>query len=145
MKYLIRFNESFLNDKRYIEDIFLDFCEDGKFIVDVQNESGYINQPTPNYIRISPSQRSLFNGEYFNFSDLKDELIHLSSYLDYRMVSLSVIFSTHVSGNRKSQKRIEIDLDESFFNLLENDLLDEWLIESEGVSNIINLIVFFNI
>jgi hypothetical protein len=61
------------------------------------------------------------------------------------MVSLSVLFSTHVSVNRKSQKRIEIDLDESFFNLLENDLLDEWLIESEGVSNIINLIVFFNI
>ena len=69
--------------------------------------------------------------DYFTFSEVKDELLTIKSYLEDRWVICGVVFEN-------DRHRVRVDIDESNY-----DLLDNWF--DTGTSKILNLGVFFNI
>jgi len=131
MKYLTKYKifENFDEDKRFIEDVLLEL-EDKGFSVQIRpdgmNGILMITEPTPYFIiGVRPDIRT------FTFSDVKDELLTIKSYLEDRWITCGALFSSNLHRTR-------VDVDEKDY-----DLLDDWFdTKDEGI---INLAVFFNI
>lgn len=84
-----------------------------------------INETTPYFIIGHPV------GRYFKFSEIKDELLQIKSYLGDRWIKCGVLFESEV-------ERIEVFIDEKDY-----DQLDDWF--QTSTTGIVNLVVFFNI
>jgi len=84
-----------------------------------------INETTPYFIIGHPV------GRYFKFSEIKDELLQIKSYLDDRWIKCGVLFENEV-------ERIEVFISEKDY-----DHLDDWF--QTSTAGIVNLVVFFNI
>jgi len=84
-----------------------------------------INETTPYFIIGHP------RGRYFKFSEIKDELLQIKSYLDDRWIKCGVLFENQV-------ERMEVDI-----NVEDYDHLDDWF--QTSTTAIVNLVVFFNI
>jgi hypothetical protein len=84
-----------------------------------------INETTPYFIIGHP------RGRYFRFSEIKDELLQIKSYLGERWLKCGVLFESEV-------ERIEVYIDEKDY-----DHLDDWF--QTSTAGIVNLVVFFNI
>ena len=129
MKYLSKYKifENFDEDKQFIGDVFLEL-EDKGFSIQIKpdglNGILMITDPTPYFII------GLSTGiKTFTFSDVKDELLTIKSYLEDRWVTCGVLFSS-------SLHRTRVDIDEKGY-----DLLDNWFdTKDEGI---VNLAVFF--
>ena len=132
-KYQI-FNESQINiiqfeeDKSFISDTILEL-EDRGFFCSISNKglSGDIGiyEHNPYFII------SRFDTKRFKFSDMKDELLQIKSYLGERWFKCGVVFEN-------DPKRIEVYIDEKDY-----DNLDDWF--QTSTTGIVNLAVFFNI
>jgi len=84
-----------------------------------------INENTPYFIIGHPV------GRYFKFSEIKDEILQIKSYLGDRWIKCGVLYEF-------SHERIEVSIDEKDY-----DHLDDWF--QTSASGIVNLVVFFNI
>jgi hypothetical protein len=132
MKYLSKYKifENFEEDKNFIGDVLLEL-EDKGFSIQIKpdglNGILMITEPTPYFvISVSPGMRT------FTFSDVKDELLTIKSYLEDKWITCGVLFSNNIH----SSHRIRVDIDEKDY-----DLLDNWFdTKDEGI---INLAVFF--
>jgi hypothetical protein len=124
--------ESFEEDKNFISDVLLELNDIG-YITRVWKSGTAldfgVSEGTP-YFWISKefSASGSYQRESFNFSDVKNQLLTIKSYLDDRWIKCGVVFEG-------DPKRIKIDINEEDY-----DLLDNWF-----DSKIVNLIVFFNI
>ena len=109
-----------------ISDTLLDLEDIGyKIKISPDAKSNYllINTPTPCFI--------IDNNKYFKFSDVKDQLLQIKSYLDDRWFKCGVVFEDN-------PERIEVYIDEKDY-----DCLDDWF--QTSTTSIVNLAVFFNI
>jgi hypothetical protein len=136
------FNESQINiaqfeeDKSFISDTLLELQDRG-FFYSISNKGLStdigIYEHTPYFI----ISRGLTNTSYtyspkcFKFSDMKDELLQIKSYLDERWFKCGVVFEN-------DPERIEVYIDEKDY-----DNLDDWF--QTSTTAIVNLAVFFNI
>ena len=128
------FNESQINiiqfeeDKAFISDTLLELGDRG-FFYSISNKglSGDIGiyEHNPYFII------SRFDTKRFKFSDMKDELLQIKSYLGERWFKCGVVFEG-------DPKRIEVYIDEKDY-----DNLDDWF--QTSTTGIVNLAVFFNI
>jgi hypothetical protein len=128
------FNESqidttqFEEDKSFISDTLLEL-EDRGFFYSISNKGLSkdigIYEHNPYFII------SRFDTKRFKFSDMKDELLQIKSYLDERWFKCGVVFEN-------DPKRIEVYIDEKDY-----DNLDDWF--QTSTTGIVNLAVFFNI
>lgn len=84
-----------------------------------------INETTPYFIIGHPV------GRYFKFSEIKNELLQIKSYLDDRWIKCGVLFESEA-------ERIEVFISEKDY-----DHLDDWF--QTSTTGIVNLVVFFNI
>jgi hypothetical protein len=132
MKYLSKYKifENFDDDKNFIRDVLLEL-EDKGFSIQIRpdgmNGILMITEPTPYFIITLDT----FRIKTFTFSDVKDELLTIKSYLEDRWITCGVLFSSDLHRTR-------VDIDEKDY-----DLLDNWFdTEDEGI---VNLAVFFNI
>ena len=130
-KYQI-FNESQINitqfeeDKSFISDTLLELQDRGfKIKISPDGISSHIGiiEEMPFFM--------IDNKKYFKFSDVKDELLQIKSYLDYRWFKCGVLFEG-------DPKRLEVYIDEKGY-----DHLDDWF--QTSTTAIVNLAVFFNI
>jgi hypothetical protein len=127
------FNESQINilqfeeDKNFISDTLLELQDRG-FKIRIGHDgiarSFSITEPMPIFIIDS-------GRVYFKFSDVKDELLQIKSYLGDRWFKCGVLFEG-------DPNRIEIHIDEKDY-----DNLDDWF--QTSTTAIVNLAVFFNI
>ena len=126
------FNESQINilqfeeDNAFISDTLLELQDRGFFYTISNNGLSQdigIYRHTPYFI-IAEHNR-------FKFSDVKDELLQIKSYLDDRWFKCGVVFEN-------DPKRIEVYIDEKDY-----DHLDDWF--QTSTTAIVNLAVFFNI
>jgi hypothetical protein len=136
------FNESQINilqfeeDKNFISDTLLELQDRGFFYTISNNGLSQdigISKHTPYFI-IAEHSRSSCNTTWkdrFKFSDVKDELLQIKSYLDDRWFKCGVVFEN-------DPKRIEVYIDEKDY-----DHLDDWF--QTSTTAIVNLAVFFNI
>jgi hypothetical protein len=134
------FNESQINiiqfeeDKSFISDTLLELQDRGFFYSISNNGLSKdigISEHTPYFII---AEHSCINGNWsdrFKFSDVKDELLQIKSYLDDRWFKCGVVFEN-------DPKRIEVYIDEKDY-----DHLDDWF--QTSTTAIVNLAVFFNI
>lgn len=134
MRHLKRFlifesTEQYQKDKQYIEDIFLEFTQNPYFQAEVIGRVF-----SKDFVLIRPKRSALLKGKYLTFSDMKDELLHLKSYLGDRWVGCSVVFQDPPSGH----PRVLVDIDE-----LTYDTLDEKF--RTDIFGIVNVLVFFNL
>jgi len=129
------FNESQINtaqfeeDKSFISDTLLEL-QDREFFYSISN-SGLstdigISEHT-SYFIIAVG----YHTGRFKFSDVKDELLQIKSYLGDRWFKCGVVFEN-------DPKRIEVFIDEKDY-----DNLDNWF--QTSTTGIVNLAVFFNI
>jgi hypothetical protein len=128
------FNESQINiiqfeeDKSFISDTLLEL-EDRGFFYSISNKGLSkdigIYEHNPYFII------SRFDTKRFKFSDMKDELLQIKSYLGERWFKCGVVFEN-------DPKRIEVYIDEKDY-----DHLDDWF--QTSTTAIVNLAVFFNI
>lgn len=128
------FNESqidttqFEEDKVFISDTLLEL-QDREFFYSISNkglsEDIGIYEHNPYFII------SRFDTNRFKFSDMKDELLQIKSYLGERWFKCGVVFEN-------DPKRIEVYIDEKDY-----DNLDDWF--QTSTTGIVNLAVFFNI
>lgn len=140
LKTYTRFLESSLSEKPIGSQSEYDFEEDKNFISDTLLEledKGYkvkispdgisnnisIDEPTPYFI--------IQSDKYFKFSDVKEEILQIKSYLGDRWFKCGVVFEG-------DPIRIEIYIDEKGY-----DHLDDWF--QTSTTAIVNLAVFFNI
>lgn len=118
----------FEEDKNFISDTLLELQDRG-FFYSISNKglSGDIGiyEHNPYFII------SRFDTKRFKFSDMKDELLQIKSYLDDRWFKCGVVFEN-------DPKRIEVYIDEKDY-----DHLDDWF--QTSTTAIVNLAVFFNI
>ena len=144
-KYQI-FNESQINiiqfeeDKSFISDTILEL-EDRGFFCSIM--PGFRFKKAPKFSNKGLSGDigiyehnpyfiiSRFDTKRFKFSDMKDELLQVKSYLDERWFKCGVVFEN-------DPKRIEVYIDEKDY-----DNLDDWF--QTSTTGIVNLAVFFNI
>lgn len=113
-------------DHKFISDTLLDLEDIGyKIKISPDGKSRYllINTPTPCFI--------IDNNKYFKFSDVKEQLLQIKSYLDDRWFKCGVVFED-------DPKRLEVYIDEKDY-----DYLDDWF--QTSTTSIVNLAVFFNI
>jgi hypothetical protein len=135
------FNESQINitqfeeDKAFISDTLLELQDRGFFYTISNNGLSKdigISEHTPYFIIAgSPDRRGYTEHNRFKFSDVKDELLQIKSYLDDRWFKCGVVFEN-------DPKRIEVYIDEKDY-----DHLDDWF--QTSTTAIVNLAVFFNI
>ena len=128
------FNESQINitqfeeDKAFISDTLLELQDRG-FFYSISNKGLSkdigIYEHNPYFII------SRFDTKRFKFSDMKDELLQIKSYLGERWFKCGVVFEN-------DPKRIEVYIDEKDY-----DNLDDWF--QTSTTAIVNLAVFFNI
>jgi hypothetical protein len=129
------FNESQINtaqfeeDKSFISDTLLEL-QDREFFYSISNgglstDIG-ISEHTPYFIIAVE-----YHTGRFKFSDVKDELLQIKSYLGDRWFKCGVVFEN-------DPKRIEVFIDEKDY-----DNLDNWF--QTSTTGIVNLAVFFNI
>lgn len=114
-------------DEKFISDTFLDLEESGFGIQirpDGLSDILSINTPTP-YLIIDRGFTD------FKFSDIKDELLQIKSYLGERWIKCGAIFSGDA-------ERIQINIQQESYDSLDNDF-------QTGDGAIVNLVVFFNI
>ena len=126
------FNESQINiaqfeeDKSFISDTLLELHDRG-FFYSISNKGLStdigIYEHTPYFII------SRFDTKRFKFSDMKDELLQIKSYLDERWFKCGVVFEN-------DPERIEVYIDEKDY-----DNLDDWF--QTSTTAIVNLAVFF--
>ena len=126
------FNESQINiiqfeeDKAFISDTLLEL-EDRGFFYSISNKGLSrdigIYEHNPYFII------SRFDTKRFKFSDMKDELLQIKSYLDERWFKCGVVFEN-------DPERIEVYIDEKDY-----DNLDDWF--QTSTTAIVNLAVFF--
>jgi hypothetical protein len=133
------FNESQINilqfeeDKSFISDTLLELQDRGFFYTISNNGLSQdigISEHTPYFI-IAGVNPVLPSHNRFKFSDVKDELLQIKSYLDDRWFKCGVVFEN-------DPKRIEVYIDEKDY-----DHLDDWF--QTSTTAIVNLAVFFNI
>ena len=129
------FNESQINtaqfeeDKSFISDTLLELQDRG-FFYSISNKGLSkdigISEHTPYFIIAEK-----YHTNRFKFSDVKDELLQIKSYLGDRWFKCGVVFEN-------DPKRIEVFIDEKDY-----DNLDNWF--QTSTTGIVNLAVFFNI
>ena len=125
------FNESQINiaqfeeDKSFISDTLLEL-HDRAFFYSISNKGTWKTFEHNPYFIISR-----FDTKRFKFSDMKDELLQIKSYLDERWFKCGVVFEN-------DPERIEVYIDEKDY-----DNLDDWF--QTSTTAIVNLAVFFNI
>lgn len=134
LKTYIKFNENFSEykleqfeeDGAFISDALLELQDRGFFyIISNRGLSGDIGIYEHNpYFIIWTLKRP-------KFSDMKDELLQIKSYLGERWFKCGVVFEG-------DPKRIEVYIDEKDY-----DHLDDWF--QTSTTAIVNLAVFFNI
>ena len=147
MKYLKRFNQSinllessffkgereqFEEDKSYINDIFIPLVTEEVLTCEVTNKKIYYGQPENQLVIIESPRRNIQQGKYLQFSEFKDEILHLKSYLGSRCKVISVLFTG-------SHHRQNVEINEE-----EYDYLDQWFQTGDG-QGIINIVIFFSI
>ena len=124
--------DQFEEDKSFISDTLLELQDRG-FRIRIGHDgiarSFSITEPMP--IFIIDSFKRVGGRVYFTFSDVKDELLQIKSYLGDRWFKCGVIFE----GN---PERFSIDINEETYDNLDIDFNTE-------ESGIVNLAVFFNI
>jgi hypothetical protein len=124
--------DQFEEDKSFISDTLLELQDRG-FRIRIAHDgiarSFSITEPMP--IFIIDSFKRVGGRVYFTFSDVKDELLQIKSYLGDRWFKCGVIFE----GN---PERFSIDINEETYDNLDIDFNTE-------ESGIVNLAVFFNI
>jgi hypothetical protein len=129
------FNESQINilqfeeDKSFISDTLLELQDRGFFYAISNNGLSKdigISDFNPYFIIAEK-----YHTSRFKFSDVKDELLQIKSYLDDRWFKCGVVFEN-------DPKRIEVYIDEKDY-----DHLDNWF--QTSTTAIVNLAVFFNI
>jgi hypothetical protein len=141
------FNESQINilqfeeDKNFISDTLLELQDRGFFYSISNNGLSKdigISEHTPYFIIAEKYHmaRDIYistrgSTSRFKFSDVKDELLQIKSYLDDRWFKCGVVFEN-------DPKRIEVYIDEKDY-----DHLDDWF--QTSTTAIVNLAVFFNI
>ena len=123
--------DQFEEDKSFISDTLLELQDRG-FRIRIGHDgiarSFSITEPMP--IFIIDSFKRVGGRVYFTFSDVKDELLQIKSYLGDRWFKCGVIFE----GN---PERFSIDINEETYDNLDIDFNTE-------ESGIVNLAVFFN-
>lgn len=125
MKYLSKYKifENFEEDKNFIRDVLLELEDkDFKIYVRTDGESSDLKIKRTPYFLIAKE-------DYFTFSEVKDELLTIKSYLEDRWVICGVVFEN-------DRYRVRVDINEKDY-----DLLDNWF--DTGTSKIVNLGVFF--
>jgi len=121
------YSSSQKNTLNTIEDICLDL-KDRNFYVNTGIGSS-LDIRLKHYIIIGgPVLDDPTENSYFNFKDVKDELLRLKSYLGEKWIKCGVLFTGEID-------RIEVDINEEDY-----DNLDQWF-----SSEINNLVIFFNI
>ena len=124
--------DQFEEDKSFISDTLLELQDRG-FRIRIGHDgiarSFSLTEPMP--IFIIDSFKRVGGRVYFTFSDVKDELLQIKSYLGDRWFKCGVIFE----GN---PERFSIDINEETYDNLDIDFNTE-------ESGIVNLAVFFNI
>lgn len=114
--------DQFREDKAFIKDTFLEL-EDKEFMISFgisMLSSLKIKNPTPYFV--------ISYRDNFKFSDVKDEILQIKSYLDERWLKCGVVFENYPD-------RTEVNIDEEDYDQLDDHFQ----------SGIINLAVFFNI
>ena len=123
--------DQFEEDKSFISDTLLELQDRG-FRIRIGHDgiarSFSITEPMP--IFIIDSFKRVGGRVYFTFSDVKDELLQIKSYLGDRWFKCGVIFE----GN---PERFSVDINEETYDNLDIDFNTE-------ESGIVNLAVFFN-
>ena len=123
----------FEEDKAFISDTLLELQDRG-FKIRIGHDgiarSFSITEPMPIFI-IDSFKFRVGGRVYFKFSDVKDELLQIKSYLGDRWFKCGVLFEG-------DPNRIEIHIDEKDY-----DNLDDWF--QTSTTAIVNLAVFFNI
>ena len=128
------FNESQINiaqfeeDKSFISDTLLELQDRG-FFYSISNKG--LSTDIGIYERTPYLIISRFDTKRFKFSDMKDELLQIKSYLDERWFKCGVVFEN-------DPERIEVYIDEKDY-----DNLDDWF--QTSTTAIVNLALFFNI
>ena len=120
---------SFEEDKDFISDTLLELEDKGYYVKispDGISNNISIDEPMPYFI-ISSENKS----HDFKFSDVKEEILQIKSYLDDRWFKCGVVFEG-------DPIRIEVYIDEKGY-----DHLDDWF--QTSTTAIVNLAVFFNI
>jgi hypothetical protein len=113
-------------DHKFISDTLLDLEDIGyKIKISPDGISSHIgiNEEMPFFI--------IDNKKYFKFSDVKEQLLQIKSYLDDRWFKCGVLFEG-------DPKRLEVYIDEKDY-----DYLDDWF--QTSTTAIVNLAVYFNI
>ena len=116
----------FEEDKNFISNTLLELEDKGYYVKispDGISNNISIDDPMPYFI--------IQSDKYFKFSDVKEELLQIKSYLDDRWFKCGVIFEG-------DPKRLEVYIDEKGY-----DHLDDWF--QTSTTAIVNLAVFFNI
>lgn len=116
----------FEEDKNFISNTLLELEDKGyKVKISPDGISSHIgiNEEMPYFI--------IQSDKYFKFSDVKEELLQIKSYLDDRWFKCGVVFEG-------DPKRLEVYIDEKGY-----DHLDDWF--QTSTTAIVNLAVFFNI
>jgi hypothetical protein len=134
---LVKFVEKditqFEEDKAFISDTLLELQDRG-FKIRIGHDgiarSFSITEPMPIFI-IDSFKFRVGGRVYFKFSDVKDELLQIKSYLGDRWFKCGVLFEG-------DPNRIEVYIDEKDY-----DNLDDWF--QTSTTAIVNLAVFFNI
>lgn len=125
--------EQFDEDRSFISNTLLELNESGfhtRVSFDGISSQLSINEPMPLFTIGCPGHGSR-KSKYFQFKDVKDELLQIKSYLDDRWFKCGVLFEN-------DPKRIEVYIDEKDY-----DHLDDWF--QTSTTGIVNLAVFFNI
>jgi hypothetical protein len=128
MKYLSKYKifENFEDDKKIIKDVLLEL-EDKDFNIyvrkDGQSSDLKITKRYPYFLIAKAGNQN------FTFSEVKDELLTIKSYLEDRWVICGVVFE-------HEWNRVRVDINEKDYDLLDN-LFDT------GTTKILNLAVFF--
>lgn len=131
--------EQFKNDREFISDVLLDwndkggyseveihydaecYSEDGKYIdISVSSLMPKVGIYHKNY---NPLNFNTHPSLYFKFSDVKDEILSIKSYLGDRWYKCCVMFEDNFYLKKKwrSPLRIEVNIDENNY-----DKLDEY-------------------
>ena len=125
--------EQFDEDRSFISNTLLELNESGfhtRVSSDGISSQLSINDTMP-LLTIGCPGHGGRKSKYFQFKDVKDELLQIKSYLDDRWFKCGVLFENN-------PKRIEVYIDEKDY-----DHLDDWF--QTSTTGIVNLAVFFNI
>jgi hypothetical protein len=131
-------------DKSYINDIFIPLITDDVLDCEVKREHLYRGQPTPQLVIIENKRRNTIRGRYLKFSDIKDELLHLRSYLDKRWVGCSVLFTSGCSTGKSPNERVDVYINENTYDSLD-ERFNTLRVNASGGHGIISIIVFFRV